>query len=229
MTSTPIAGELIRVLLVEDHLVLAQSLASLLARDPSIEVVEISTTRRDAEQAAGRTKPDLILMDLRLPDGSGAQAAAGIRGRNARPIVVFLTGDDTDEALAEAIEAGGAAFVSKAASPDVVIDAIKRTYRGETLIRPDQVRRALAERGARRERDRERESVLGRLTPRELEILQWLGAGLTVAEIAAGLHISLLTVRTHVKSLLAKLDAHTQLEAVARAQTLGIVNPLGTA
>lgn len=213
----------VRVLVVEDHRVLAESLAELLSRAPSLEVAGIATTAAGAITAAGRLDPDVLLMDLRLPDGSGAEAAASIRGKRRQPAVVFLTGDERTEALAEAIEAGGAAFVSKAEATETVIDAITRVARGEMLIRPDQIQRAMIERRATRQREREREQALRSLTARELEILRLLAGGRDVSAIARQLRISLLTVRTHVRSLLAKLDAHTQLEAVARAQVLGIL------
>lgn len=213
----------VRVLVVEDHRVLAESLAALLSRSRFLEVAGIATTVAEAISTAERLDPDVLLMDLRLPDGSGAEAAATIRGRRQRPAVIFLTGDERTEALAEAIEAGGAAFVSKAEATETVIDAITRVAEGEMLIRPDQVQRALLERRATRQREREREQALRRLTARELEILRLLAMGRDASAIARQLRISLLTVRTHVRSLLAKLDAHTQLEAVARAQVLGIL------
>lgn len=107
----------------------------------------------------------------------------------------------------------------------MLLDAIKRTHQGEVLIRPDQVRRALLERRPRREHDREREELRSRLTSRELEVLRLLAAGLPVAGISSELRIAQLTVRTHVKSLLGKLDAHSQLEAVARARAVGLISP----
>lgn len=218
------AARAIRVLLVEDHLVLAESLAALLEKDAAIDIAGITTTASEALAIAREVAPDVLLVDLGLPDGSGAEVAAAIRRHGERPAIVFLTGDESSEALAQAIEAGGGAYISKAAAPEVVAEAIKRVFAGEMLIRPDQVLRALNERRAAQRRDRERAAILQSLTPSEREILSLLAAGRDASSIARERRISVLTVRAHVRSLLSKLEAHSQLEAVSRAQAMGILD-----
>ena len=216
-------GKPVSVLLIEDHLVLAESLASLLRGSPGIEVAGIATTLAEAVEAGRRLQPDVLLVALILPDGSGTEAATLIRAGGGHSAIVFLTGDERLDAIAEAIEAGGSAFISKAAPPDVVVDSILRAARGEMLIQPNQVQQALQERRASRRREREREAMLASLTPREVDVLRLLAQGRDVAAIARDLKLSVLTVRTHVRSLLAKLEAHSQLEAVARAQALDLL------
>lgn len=220
-------SERIRVLLLEDHRVLAESLAALLGADPQIEIAGICTTASEALTTALEVDPDVMVVDLRLPDGSGAGVVSALRELDARPGVVFLTADESSEALAEAIEVGGAAFLSKAAPPEVVLDSIKRVFAGEMLIRPEQIQRALNERRVARRRERERAMVVSSLTPREREVLALLVAGKDASAISRDRGIAILTVRAHLRSLLGKLDVHSQLEAVARAQALGLVDVRG--
>lgn len=212
------------VLIVEDHRVLAESLAALMEREPALRVSGIALTAAEAIECARADRPDVVLMDLRLPDGSGADAAAQIRSEGTAQAIIFLTGDESEAALAAAVEAGAAGFLPKSEAFENVVDAIKRAGRGEMLIQPRDVQRAFAELRARRRAAHEREQVLRALTAREREILALLSGGADVPAIAGRLSIAPLTVRTHVRSLLAKLDAHSQLQAVARARALGIID-----
>ena len=221
------AGRAIGVLIVEDQRILAESLAALLERDDALKVVGIAFTAGEAVARAREDRPDVVLMDFRLPDGSGAEAAARIRSEGTAEAIVFLTGDESEAALAEALEAGAAGFLPKSEALDNVVDAIKRAGRGNMLIQPRDVQRAFAEIRARRRAAHDREQVLKALTARERDVLRLLSDGHDVASIAGKLRIAPLTVRTHVRSLLAKLDAHSQLQAVARARALGIIGGEG--
>jgi DNA-binding NarL/FixJ family response regulator len=223
MSVPPTRDTPVRVLLVEDHLILAESFAALLKRDPLIEVVGMASTASAAVHLATLHEPDIVLMDVRLPDGSGVEAAMTIRSIMKRTAFIFLTAYDSEEALAEAVEAGAAAFLPKSEASATVVEAIKRVAMGETLIEPGQIQFALTWRRARRRLDREREEILNVLTRREMEVLQLLAMGGNTTAISAQLHVSPLTVRTHIRSLLAKLDVHSQLQAVAKAQALGIL------
>ena len=213
----------IKVLLVEDHLILAESFAALLKSDPQIEVVGMAASVKAAVELARQHQPDIVLMDIRLPDGSGLDAAMTIRSTAEKTAFVFLTAYDSEETLAEAIEAGAAAFLPKSEASETVVDAIRRVANGETLIEPGQIQFALTWRRARRRMDRERSEVLSSLTRREMEVLNLLGAGSDAAAIASRLRVSPLTVRAHIRALLAKLEVHSQLQAVAKAQGLGII------
>ena len=213
----------IKVLLVEDHLILAESFAALLKSDPQIEVVGMAASVKAAVELARQHEPDIVLMDVRLPDGSGLDAAVTIRSTAEQTAFVFLTAYDSEETLAEAIEAGAAAFLPKSEASETVVDAIRRVANGETLIEPGQIQFALTWRRARRRMDRERQEILSSLTRRETEVLNLIGAGVDTAAIASRLHLSPLTVRTHIRAVLAKLEVHSQLQAVAKAQGLGII------
>jgi|SRR5665213_267168 len=213
----------ITVLLVEDHLILAESFGALLNRDPQIRVVGIASTAGQAVTLARLHEPNVVLMDVRLPDGSGVDAAITIRSSTDRTAFIFLTAYDSDESLSQAVEAGAAAFLPKSEASDTVVEAIKRVAAGEMLIEPGKIQHALAWHRARRHQERERQAAVAALTRREMEVLGLLAEGENTAIIAAKLHISTLTVKTHIRSLLAKLDAHSQLQAVAKAQTLGIL------
>jgi DNA-binding NarL/FixJ family response regulator len=223
MPARPTRDGPITVLLVEDHLILAESFGALLKRDPLIEVVGIAATASEAVALARQHEPDIVLMDVRLPDGSGVEAAKTIRSITKRTAFIFLTAYDNVEALGDAVEAGAAAFLPKSEASETVVEAIKRVAAGEMLIEPGRIQSALAWHRARRHQERERQAVLAALTHREMEVLGRLAEGENTMTIAARLNISSLTVRTHIRSLLAKLDAHSQLQAVAKAQTLGIV------
>lgn len=223
MPARPTRDGPITVLLVEDHLILAESFGALLKSDPLIGVVGIAATASEAVALARQHEPDIVLMDVRLPDGSGVEAAKTIRSITKRTAFIFLTAYDNVEALGDAVEAGAAAFLPKSEASDTVVEAIKRVAAGEMLIEPGQIQSALAWHRARRHQERERQAVLAALTHREMEVLGRLAEGENTMTIAARLNISTLTVRTHIRSVLAKLDAHSQLQAVAKAQTLGIV------
>lgn len=223
MGGRPAAGERITVLLVEDHLILAESFGALLRGDPMIEVVGLAATASEAISLGTQHQPDIVLMDVRLPDGSGVDAAIAIRAVTKKTAFIFLTAYDSAEALWQAVEVGAAAFLPKSEASETVVEAIKRVAAGEILIEPGKMQDALAWNRAQRHRERELRSVLAALTRREMEVLGRLTDGESATTIAGKLHISTLTVKTHIRSLLAKLDAHSQLQAVAKAKALGIV------
>jgi two-component system, NarL family, response regulator DevR len=215
------ADEPIRVLIVEDHLVVAESLASLLGGYPDLVVVAIATSVADVIPAMGTVCPDVAMVDFHLPDGTGADAADQILARCGGTAIVFLSADDSDERLLEAIEAGASSYQLKSASGEQIIESIRAAAAGEAVIPAGAIAAALAE---RRRITRERsmqEQVLARLTRRETEILALMIDGVDNRAVAVQLHISYATVRTHVRSILCKLGARSQLDAVAKATQLG--------
>jgi DNA-binding NarL/FixJ family response regulator len=211
----------IRVLIVEDHLVVAEGLASLLGSYPDLVVVAIATSVAQVIVAMGTVCPDVAMVDFHLPDGTGADAADQIRARCDEAAIVFLSADDSDERLLDAIEAGASSYQLKSASGEQIIESIRTAAAGETVIPAGTIATALAE---RRRITRERsmqEQVLASLTPRETEILALMIDGVDNRAVAERLHISYATVRTHVRSILGKLGARSQLDAVAKATQLG--------
>jgi DNA-binding NarL/FixJ family response regulator len=211
----------IRVLIVEDHLVVAEGLSALLGSYSDLAVVAIATSVADVVVAMGTVCPDVAMVDFHLPDGTGADAADQIRAHCGETAIVFLSADDSDERLLEAIEAGASSYQLKSASGEQIIESIRAAAAGETVIPAGAIATALA---ARRRITRERsiqEQMIASLTPRETQILALMIDGVDNRSMAERLHISYATVRTHVRSILYKLGARSQLDAVAKATQLG--------
>lgn len=215
------AHERARVLIVDDHAVLADALASLLVRDGSIEVVGVANDAKTALAEALRARPTIVLMDQYLPDSTGVELTAAMRSEMRELVVLMLTSDDSDETMLAAIEAGASGYLLKDRPAEVVVDAIHRAARGETLIPADVVHRLLA---VRREQERAKTArSVPALTPREHSVLMLMERGLTAKAIAEQLGISWDTARDHIQNVIEKLDAHSKPEAVFRARELGLL------
>jgi two-component system, NarL family, response regulator DevR len=211
----------IRVLIVEDHPVVAEGLSALLGAYQDLTVADVVVSVADVAPALASACPDVAMVDFHLPDGTGADAADRIRARCGATAIVFLSADDSDQRLLEAIEAGASSYLLKSASGEQIIESIRAAAAGQTLIPAGAMATALAERRkATRERSRQA-AILASLTPREREILALMIEGADNRAIARLLHVSYATVRTHVRSILAKLGARSQLDAVAKATQLG--------
>jgi DNA-binding NarL/FixJ family response regulator len=213
----------IRVLFVEDQQLLAEALAAMLAREPDIEVVGTAGTVADAKLMA-RERVDVVLMDYRLPDGTGAEATRAIKARWPAARVVMLTAVKDDETVLESIQAGADGYLTKDRAAEDVVQAVRAAYAGETLL-PRTVIVEIARRvAAARERGDDRRLVEP-LTPRELEVLRALTDGLSTPEICEKLYIAPNTLRTHVQNIMGKLRVHSKLEAVAFALRNRLVEP----
>jgi two-component system, NarL family, response regulator DevR len=211
----------IRVLIVEDHPVVAEGLSALLEDYPDLTVAAIADSVAAVNQAIESVCSDVAVIDFHLPDGTGADAADSIRARSPDAAIVFLSADDSDERLLDAIESGASGYLLKSSSGDEIVQSIRAAAAGETLIPSGTIATALA---ARRESTRQHSrqaELLSGLTPREREILALMTQGVDNRAVAERLHISYATVRTHVRSILAKLGARSQLDAVAKASQLG--------
>ena len=220
MTADP---KRIRVLLVDDHQLLTGSLAAVLSREPDIEVVGMAGTVADA-RALSRERLDVVLMDYRLPDGTGADATRSIKARWPSAHVVMLTALNDDETVLESIQAGADGYLTKDRAVDEVVGAVRAAHAGETLL-PRSVIMGIAQRvAAARDRTVERRPIEP-LTPRELEVLRALAEGLSTPEISERLFIAPNTLRTHVQNIMGKLRVHSKLEAVAFALRHRLVEP----
>jgi DNA-binding NarL/FixJ family response regulator len=210
----------VRVLLVDDHAMVAESLRRLLDSRPDVDVVGVAGTARDGVDAATRLRPDVVLMDYELPDGDGVTAAAEIKQSSPATRVVMFTGSGDDEALAlRALEAGCSGFVGKARGVDELLAAVRAAHAGEALIAPSMLARLLPR------LERRYEAVGRTLSRRELDVLSAMTLGATDKEIADRLVISHNTARKHVQNILRKLGAHSKLEAVVIAVREGVVRP----
>jgi DNA-binding NarL/FixJ family response regulator len=213
----------IRVLLVDDHQLLTDSLARLLAAEPDIEIVGIGASVADAKHLAQR-RMDVVLMDYRLPDGTGADATRAIKARWPSARVVMLTAVQDDETVLESIQAGADGYLTKDRAVDDVVATVRSARAGETLL-PRSVILGIAQRVAgARDRQAER-APIEPLTARELEVLQALAEGMTTPDICAKLFISRNTLRTHVQNIMMKLHVHSKLEAVTVGLRHRIIEP----
>lgn len=213
----------IRVLLVDDHQLLTGSLAAVLSREPDIEVVGTAGTVADA-RALSKERLDVVLMDYRLPDGTGADATRSIKARWPSAHVVMLTALNDDETVLESIQSGADGYLTKDRAIDEVVGAVRAAHAGETLL-PRSVIMGIAQRvAAARDRTVERRPIEP-LTPRELEVLRALAEGLSTPEISERLFIAPNTLRTHVQNIMGKLRVHSKLEAVAFALRHRVVDP----
>ncbi|HKB34061.1 MAG TPA: response regulator transcription factor [Candidatus Dormibacteraeota bacterium] len=207
----------IRVLIVEDHRVVAQGLAALINHQTDMKVVGEAGTVAECAPAAAELQPDVVLLDFRLPDGTGAEAAAAIRGIRPDAKVVFLTREDSDEARFAAVQSGASAFVHKSKAAAEVVTTIREVARGRILITPRTIAALLAKRKAI-------DTQLGSLTAREKQVLRLMAEGLPSRGVALRLGISYTTVRTHIRSLGSKLGVHSKLEAIVKARELGLIS-----
>src|SRR3981189_2589315 len=205
-----------RVLIVEDHQVVADGLAALINDQKDMVVVGQAGSVSEAVSRAAELSPDVVLMDFRLTDGTGADAGAGIRQIRPEPKLIFLTREDSDAARFAALEAGASAFLHKSRAAADVVDAIRVVAAGGTLFPPRTISALINKR-------REMESQLERLTSREKEVLRLMAEGMASREIASKLGISYTTVRTHIRSLGSKLGVHSKLEAIIKARELALV------
>jgi DNA-binding NarL/FixJ family response regulator len=210
-------GVQVRVLLVEDHDMVATGISALLAAEPDIDVAAWARTGDDALTAYREHRPDVVLMDYGLPDTTGTAVAAQLRALDPGACVLIVTGHEANErVVGEALEAGCAGFVSKERSVTDLVNAIRSAVQGAAVF-PAGALDAISRR-------QDRGHSFGTLTAREQEVLELLAGGRSTDEIQAQLFVSQHTVRNHVRSVLAKLGARTKLEAVVIAARAGLVD-----
>lgn len=210
------AGTPTRVLIVEDHQVVAEGLAALINAQEDMSVVGHAGSVADSVARAAELRPDLVMIDFRLTDGTGADAAMAIRQIRPEAKLIFLTREDSDAARFAALESGASAFIHKSRAAQEVVDAIRTVAQGGSLFTPRSIAQLL-------NTHREIEMQLERLTPREKEVLRMMAEGTSSRDIAKKLGISYTTVRTHIRSLGSKLGVHSKLEAIVKARELALV------
>ena len=215
---------MIRILLADDQALVRAGFRLIVNGEPDLEVVGEAANGEEAVAAAAGSAPDVVLMDVRMPELDGIEATRRIvrtGGNGTR--VLMLTTFDLDEYVVDAFRAGASGFLLKTAPPQQLVAAIRTVHEGEALLAPASTRR-LIEQFAQ---PREDVDALRELTAREADVLRLLARGLTNAEIAAELVVESSTVKSHVASLLSKLDLRDRVQAVVFAYENGVVRPGG--
>lgn len=203
----------LRVMLVDDHEVVRQGLRALLEAEEDIEVVAEAGNGPIAVSQSSAHQPDVIVMDVRMPEGSGVEACRDIRDQNPDIQVIMLTSFSDDEALFNSIMAGAAGFVLKQIRGRDLVDAIRTVGSGRSLLDPDVTKRVLER--LRKAKIDDKDPKLSRLSPQEERILDLIGEGLTNREIAARIHLSDKTVKNYVSAILQKLEVARRAEAAS--------------
>ncbi|MFI5797275.1 response regulator [Streptomyces sp. NPDC051677] len=221
----------LRVVIADDQALVRTGFGMILAAD-GIEVTAEAADGAEAFAAVRRTRPDVVLMDIRMPRMDGIEATRRILadGGSAGTRVIILTTYDLDHYVYAALTAGASGFLLKDVTPEHLVAAVRLVQSGDALLAPAITRR-LIERFAQREEDRPaalRHDLSG-LTPRELEVLSLLATGLSNAELADRLLLSPTTIKTHIGRILSKLDLRDRVQAVVLAYETGLVSPGGGA
>jgi DNA-binding NarL/FixJ family response regulator len=212
-----------RILLVEDHTSFRQTLAYLFDQQTDFRVVAQAGTLAETRRAMEGSEADLGVIDLSLPDGEGTDLIAELREANADFAALVLTASLDRAGHARAVEAGAAGVLHKSADVDVILDATRRLGEGETLLSQDELVELLRLAGQNREEELEARVSVEQITPRERDVLRALAEGLTNKEIAAKLHMSVDTERTHMMNILNKLGVHSRIQALLFAARHGLV------
>jgi DNA-binding NarL/FixJ family response regulator len=212
----------IRVLLADDQPLVRAGLRMILSAEPDLEVVAEAADGAGAVAAARHERPDVVLMDVRMPGVDGIEATRQVTALEDPPRVLVLTTFDLDEVVYDALRAGASGFLLKDAPEERLVAAIRVVAEGGSLFAPSVTQRLIEEFSRRTPRQH---VDLGGLTERELEVLRLVARGLSNAEIAADLYVSENTVKTHVARTLMKLGVRDRVQAVVLAYESGLVRP----
>jgi DNA-binding NarL/FixJ family response regulator len=215
----------IRVFLVDDDPLVRAGLAFMMGGADDIEIVGEAADGGEVEELVDRTRPDVVLMDIRMPAMDGLTATERLRRRADAPQVVVLTTFHADEQVLRALRAGAAGFVLKDTPPAEILDAVRRVAAGDPVLSPT-VTRQLMDHAADTAADTRRAHARGRLAAlgeREHEVAVAVGRGLSNADIAAGLFMSVATVKAHVSRILAKLDLNNRVQIALLAYDAGLL------
>jgi RNA polymerase sigma factor (sigma-70 family) len=214
-----------RVLIADDDDLMRAGLVELLGADPEIEIIGQASTGRQAVERARQLAPDVVLMDVRMPDLDGIGATRELARTAPAARVLILTTFEQDDYVFGALRAGASGFLLKRARPEELIAAVHTIAAGEALLSPSVTRRVIDRMAQQPTPQLADQAKLDALTPREREVLQLIARGLSNREIAAALTVEESTVRTHVKRILTKLDLRDRVQAVIFAYETGLNRP----
>jgi DNA-binding NarL/FixJ family response regulator len=213
---------LTRVLIVDDDDLMRAGLVELLAVDQEIEVVGQASTGREAVEQARRLAPDVVLMDVRMPDVDGISATRELSRVAPEAKILILTTFEQDDYVFGALRAGASGFLIKRTRPEELIAAVHSIAAGDSLLSPSVTRRVIDRMAQQPTPDVANQTKLDELTRREREVLELIARGLSNREIAAALVVEESTIRTHVKRILMKLDLRDRVQAVIFAYETGV-------
>jgi DNA-binding NarL/FixJ family response regulator len=214
----------VRVLIADDQSLVRAGFRLVLENHPEIDVVGEASNGREAVHGTVRLRPDVVLMDIRMPELDGIAATREITATQAARVLV-LTTYDLDEYVYDALQAGASGFLLKDTPPTQLVDGICAVAGGEALLAPTVTRRLIEEFARIGPAHRGRPAALDELTPRETEVLRLMARGMSNAEIAASLVLSDTTIKTHVTHVLGKLGLRDRVQAVVLAYESGLVMP----
>lgn len=218
----------ITTFIADDQAMVRQGFGALLAAQPDISVVGDAANGRDAVRLVSSLAPDVVLMDVRMPELNGLDAAREILARDTATKVLMLTTFDIDDYVYAALRAGASGFLLKDAPADELVRAVRVVAAGDALLAPSITRRMIADLVSRHAAPRRSPAELDRLTPRETEVLELIARGMSNAEIAASLFVSEETVKTHVGKVFSKLGLRDRAQAVVLAYETGLVSPFAS-
>lgn len=211
------------MLVVQDHPLLASAIARVLESEDDMSVVAIARRGEEAAILAAQHTPSVVLMDFRLPDLSGPVAAVKIRAAVPTTAIVFHSAEESEDALLDAIDAGAIAYLTKSATADQIIEAVRKASVGEVLIPVGLFAKAIARQRKVGNEKQAHEKLLAEFTPRELDVLRLLADGDDTQTLARRLGIAPHTVEWHVTHVIEKLRVHSKLQAVIAAARLGLI------
>jgi DNA-binding NarL/FixJ family response regulator len=217
-----------RVLIADDDDLMRAGLSELLTADPDIEIVGQASTGREAVQQAQRLAPDVVLMDVRMPDLDGIAATCELSQASPSVKILILTTFEEDDYIFGALRAGASGFLLKRTRPEELIAAVHTIAAGDSLLSPSVTRRVIDRMAQQPTSEIADENKLAELTPREREVLERIAVGLSNREIAAALVVEESTIRTHVKRILMKLGLRDRVQAVIFAYETGVTRPTTT-
>jgi DNA-binding NarL/FixJ family response regulator len=219
---------MIRVLIADDQDLVRAGFRMILDAQPDIEVVGEAADGVQALAAIAACAPDVVLMDIRMPDMDGLSATRAIAAKPDGPRVLVLTTFDTEEYVYQALKAGAAGFLLKTTPPQRLVDAVRMIDNGDALLAPAITRRLIESYVRSPPPGDTVPAALSPLTDRELEVLHAIGRGLSNAEIATALVVSEATVKTHINRIFAKLGLRDRVHAVVLAYETGLIHPGAT-